>query len=268
MRYSSAVALGGVFMVAALFAVLFLQNAYVRQRLGDIETTSMSARKASCPDVDNAVRAYALRIATVRMTQLNSGSRRPRVPREAFSQTLCGTKQHNRNNMTYSGSARGPALNESLGFWLVLRRTSTSSQLQQDVETGRTQYLILSNAVVRVFPVTLSKHFSDLETSNLAVAYVVLGLAGAVSSEAQTCGVAQVILPPWIDPSADVTDAMEPAAATVLPVGMLLDVVSALSTAPSSAARAPQELLKDRTVHLWGYGRATSDSAGTMDGDV
>lgn len=260
MQYSSAAALAGVFIVVALFAVLFLQNAYVRQRLGDIETTSMSARKASCPDVDNAVRAYALRIATVRMTQLNSGARRPRIPREAFSQAVCGISKNNRRRGQMSNRRSQPP---DMGYWLVLRRTSTSSQLQQDVETSRTQYLILSNAVVRVFPVTLSKYFSELETGNLAPAYVVLGLAGAVSSDAQRCGVAQFILPPWINPSADgvgVMNAMEPAAATMLPVGMLLDVVSALSTAPSSAARAPRELLKDRTIHLWGYGRATSDS--------
>ena len=209
-------------IVFALFVALFLQSAYLRSRVLASEKSLLSsdtAAIAACPDLDNGVRAYALRVACCKMNDLNLSSVLPVLPDDA---------RHPR-----SRACKGPG---DRSAWLVLRKTSTSKQLVDDVDAGRVKYLVALGGVVRVAPANLERHVSDAQATALRHAYTVLAV-GDPFPDACTGrrGHSEVVLPWAANGSSSSLD-------------KLLAAVAA-----RRRCSAPEEA-SDLLLHVWAYG--------------
>lgn len=167
-------ALAAIVVVVVLFVVLFLQGAYVRHRLEDVERARLGASDPTLLNTSglsaSAVRAYALTLDICKTNELNVGSRLPPLPKEAIPTSAAAVcpassqaKAHNNKNIK--------------GQWMVLRRTPTALDLQKDVEDGEVRFLIMQASLMRVSSVQLSTLFSDAEVTRFAADYVILVLS-------------------------------------------------------------------------------------------
>lgn len=242
MLIRTAIALVGVLIVVALFVALFMQGAYVRYRLQDVETGRMSYMSdATCPEVENGVRSYAVKLASCKMNELNLGARLPSPPVDAYSSALCGGDLQRAPQTPNRPSAGGKAQ------WLVLRRTSTSVQLQQDVTAGRVKYLAISGYVVRVSPANTRDHFNEAEHIALRD-YVMLAISDALASMASQCKISNLVMVlPW-GTSQDASG------------GALDGVMSIAADAASGSCDGDSSLHADVVLHAWGYGISASVS--------
>jgi hypothetical protein len=161
-------------VIVALFLTLFLQGAYVRHRLQDLEEKTLGSSDAACPPCKtaNAMRSYALRVAACKMRDMNLSQRLPYIPDDIEVSLGCvGTdgKDVTDVSVTYS--------KESSAFWLVLRRTPSALQLKEDVDAGRVKYVIAAGHLIRVASVEMQAFFGDNEKQVVERDHIFLAIA-------------------------------------------------------------------------------------------
>jgi hypothetical protein len=159
MRTQTFLLLSAVFIIVGLFVALFLQSAYVRYRLLDIERSKLSTATANveCESVDNGVRAYALKVACCKTRELNAGPRKP-------VSTL--------STVPFPKASSGPS-------WLALMKTTGASQLKDDVFAGRVRYVVMGGKVARLDLPNMHEYFSDSERKQLESTFILFSLSTA-----------------------------------------------------------------------------------------
>ena len=215
------------FIIVGLFVTLFLQGAYVRYKLLDIERARLSTPgdDVQCPELDNGVRTYALIVTCCKTRELNSGLRMPKAITSAHGYDALGAVTD------VSNSAR----------WLALKKTTAALQLQSDVSAGRVKYVVVNGSVLRVASPALNEYFTDGELVGIKASRVLLAVASPFPSGAR-------VTLPWS------------ASALALTSGPgYVDGVLADLCGQSSAA-----CTDDVMMHVWGYS-ATSSAVGTAD---
>lgn len=231
-----------IVVVVALFIILFLQGAFVRYRLRDVETSmrASASEGVSTPSGGlNSVRTYALRIASCRMNELNARPHRPLIPRatEFFTASAC-------RRDTVGNDAAKETMAAS---WLVLRRSSVSEQLRQDVEAKRVKYMIISGIVVQVAPVDVALQLGNFDRQTRDFTYLLMAdpfdpiLASDASKE--NCRVSDIIMP-WMTPSS--SSKLQSSARDVSQMIKAYDKCGANSAS------------SDIIVHVWAYGTGRS----------
>lgn len=150
-----------VFIVVGLFVVLFLQGAYVRHRLADIERAKLSEFDADmqCPEIDNGLRSYALLVACCKTRELNAS---PRLPKSI-------TSGDTSLDVSIRNSAR----------WLALMNTTAATQLRRDIVSGRVKYIVLGGHVARVSIPNMHEYFTEGELAILNNTFVMLSVMNA-----------------------------------------------------------------------------------------
>ena len=224
-----------IIVVVALFMILFLQAAFVRYRLRDVETSMRAVLPDGADDHQgNGVRAYALRLASCRMNELNARAQRPLIPRDLEFYSTC--------RRSASSSSRVNEL--TAAAWLVMRRSTMSEQLRRDVETRRVKYLIISGRVVQVAAVDVSLQLGAHEAGALDYTYLLMVDPFEVAAD-PLCAVSDVILP-WMTPGASsyVSDTQSQSQ----------DIVQMVRAKDKCTAES------DLVLHVWAYGTSRKSS--------
>ncbi len=215
-------------VIVSLFMVLFLQGAFVRYRLRDVETSMRATIPDSCPSVGNGVRTYALRLASCRMNELNARAHRPLIPRDVEFFSKCHSSTSSSASETVAAS------------WLVMRRSAVSEQLQRDVESRRIKYLIISGKVVKVATVDVALQLGAYDAKGTMDYTYLLMVDPFEMATDPRCGVSDVILP-WMMDSSYASD-------TQSSVGDILQMIAKYNKCGENAEAS------DIVVHAWAYG--------------
>ena len=234
-----------IVVVVALFMILFLQGAFVRYRLQDVETSLRASASdgATTPSGGlNSVRTYALRIASCRMNELNARPHRPLIPRatDFFSASSC-----RRRSTTAGGVAPTMAKETMAASWLVMRRSSVSEQLRQDVEAGSVKYMIISGIVVQVATVDVALQLGNFNRHARDFTYLLMAepFDRTAVSDDPSCRVSDIIMP-WMTQSSS-----SKLQSSVRDVSQM---VKAYDKCGENSASS------DIIVHVWAYGTARS----------
>lgn len=167
-----------VCVIIGLFVTLFLQGAYVRYRLSDLERSRMSNVAdidAVCSDISSGIRSYALKVSCCKTNELNAGNlRRPTA-------ITTGSPLPPDND---------PASRDPTCRWLALSKTTAARELHADVASGRVKYLVTGGQVHRIALPNLHEYFTDGERVQLNSSYVLLSVAYAFPPE-------QNVVLPW-----------------------------------------------------------------------
>ena len=165
------IALMAILVIVGLFVTLFLQGAYVRYRLLDVERSRMSIPDdVACPDIDNGARSYALLLDCCKTRSMNSGPRLPKAVTSSGDVDLTTTT--------------------SKPLWLAVNKTTTSTQLYSDVASGRVKYLLLGGRVARIATPNMHEYFTETERATLNVTWVIFSVSAAFAP-------GELVVLPW-----------------------------------------------------------------------
>jgi hypothetical protein len=254
MLIHTAIAIVAVLVVVGLFVALFMQGAYVRYRLQDVEAGKVSYMSdLACPDVDNAVRSYAVKLALCKLTEMNLSSRLPEMPDDVYSSASCPSmmSSSSSNSSIIGQQPTSTAKRPIKAYWLVLRRTSTAKQLEQDVSAGRVKYIIASGILCRVASIELQTYFSETERTTTLRDFVFLAICDPLASLASQCSIAYTVMP-WGQTIVREADD-DPK--------QMLESLKKAGVAQHCNGSPEEARLDDVVLHIWGYGISTKASS-------